>query len=393
MLQLVLVLTCVAILAMMLSSQHNDTDVVLMSDGPTSSRPYSAVKKHHRTETMTPGGIMGKYIPTAMGRGLKRRFIVYDCSKARPGKCGGWSDRLSGILTVFVISIITKQQFLIHHDNPCQLEDYLVPRLLDWRFNPNILVNRTSTYHDLKNHKSDRIREYLDGSQNLSSYFTHDVNFVRINWDYTDTFRMRTNIGEEVPWIRSLHYADIYKEVFNFLFIPSEFVSAELEYQIRTQKRTACAHIRYGGNPNMPDDLRRERQPLSVLWKFMDKLDKDIYDIFISADSDDVRKIAKNRYRDNIIDTWGKIAHIDRPRAATPVDPRESFLKQLLDFLALTRCDILIIQSSGFGINAAYLRNHDLALYCWENRAIVPCTRHTLPGKYHTQILAPRSQQ
>lgn len=333
--------------------------------------------------------IIAESIPTTYrGRG-GGSYMVYDCSQAKPGNCGGWSDRLSGILTTFTVALLTKQRFLINNNSPCPLQDYLVPGQVDWRYNMRILSNRTSKYYNFMNSNSGKIRDHFNGKRDLNKFFSHDVNFIRINWDFTEEFRLRPDIFSTVPWIKTLDYADIYKELLNFLFTPSALLLNELTAMNRTRMKTACAHIRHGRSFNMPKDIVRKRQPLDTLWTFMDKLDKDVYDIFIAADNDYVKKLAKNRYPDNIIDTTGDIVHLDKSLSNTKLNPRNGFLKVLLDFYTLASCDILIIQNSGFGIMASYLRNGDSGLYCWKEGKIKPCTRRTIPIEYPHPILAP----
>ncbi|XP_033761877.1 uncharacterized protein LOC117343565 [Pecten maximus] len=318
-----------------------------------------------------------------------QRYIVYDCSKAKEGVCGGWSDRMSGILSTLVISLLTKRRFLIKHDKPCLIEDYLIPAdRFDWRFNKSILLNKTSSYQDLSARKSTNLRKYLSGSLDINTYFEHDVNFVRMNWDFTEEFRKRRNIEDEIPWVTKLKYADMYKQLFNFLFTPSPLFAKALNEvkSQRTRPKIACAHLRVGGNPTMPGDDRRKRLRVDLVWKHFKKLNKRIYDIFIATDAEHVKRMAKKRYPANIIDTPGKITHIDQPNRN---DPGVGFLKQLLDFYTLMNCDVLITSESGFSIFAAYLRDTDSDLYCLRSEGIIPCTRYTINDIFPGHFLAP----
>lgn len=343
-----------------------------------------------------PGNIIGSFMSTEYKGRRRGSYIVYDCSRTRLGSCGGWSDRLSGILTTFVIALLTNQTFLINHDKPCPLGDFLVPRQLDWRYNSSLLSGRTSVYRYLVDGMSKNLRNSISinqglnsyfGKQNLQSSFSHDVYFLRVNWDLTREFRKRPNIYSEVPWIAKLSYADIYRELFNFLFKPSTLFIRELQAQNRTRRKIACAHVRISDNPNRPRNRSNLKVQLEILWKFMDDVDKDVYDIFIATNNYDVATKAKKRYPNNFIDNKGPIQHIDRPND----NSREGFLKQLLDFYTLTRCDILLIGKSGFGMTAAYLRNTEADLYCChiKDRTSKACTRSTLEDVFPGYVLAP----
>ncbi|OWF49475.1 hypothetical protein KP79_PYT17542 [Mizuhopecten yessoensis] len=316
-------------------------------------------------------------------------YIVYKCTNTKQSACGGWSDRLSGILSTFVISLLTKQRFLIHHDQPYLLQDYLAPNEYDWRYNSSILTKLKRTNHNLDNANSVKIKKYLYGKKDLNNYFKRNkIHFIRMNWDFTEVFRTRSHIGRDVPWITKLHYADIYKELFNYLFKPSETLSRALKAQKRPRSKTACAHIRIGRNPTVPNDPPRHQQPMDILWNFFDRLDKDLYNIFVATDDDRILKTARDRYPEDIIDTYGKIGHI----AKLPEEQKgnkDIFVKMFLDFSMLINCDILILTESGFGMVAAYIRNTDADLYCWRGPELRPGSRYTVHHMFKWPLLAP----
>ncbi|OWF49476.1 hypothetical protein KP79_PYT17541 [Mizuhopecten yessoensis] len=175
---------------------------------------------------------------------------------------------------------------------------------------------------------------------------------------------------------------------FIYCLSPHPFLVRALNQQYRTQRsrpRIACAHVRVGGNPNMPGDLRRPEVPLDILWKYFDSLNKEEYDLFIASDSDNVKDLAKKRYPKNIIDTVGKITHIDKPHKN---DPREGFLKRILDFYTMVKWVILSIRASGFTMLAAYVRDTDSGLYCWRGQYLRPCSRYIIHNTFPSVILA-----
>ncbi|XP_069107074.1 uncharacterized protein [Argopecten irradians] len=316
-------------------------------------------------------------VPKQTGQSV--RYMVYDCTQARGSTCYGWSDRIAGIVTTFIISILSRRQFLISFDTPCLLEDFLAPGDYDWRYNSSVAKNRSSSFHDLNNVRHKKIYKHMLGISDFNNYFKDDVIFLLMNWDYINTFRLRIDISREISWITKYHQADIYKHVYNFLFKLSPFsVRALHERYLTKRKRSkiACAHIRIGRNPNMPSDVTyKVAPPLITLWKYFDTLNKEEYDLFVATDTDSVKTEAKTRYPDNLIEILGNITHIDQTSSG---DPREGFLTQLLDFYILIGCDVLIISNqSGFSLLAAYLRDRDDDLFCWRGRNLIPCSRHT----------------
>ncbi|XP_060076829.1 uncharacterized protein LOC132563779 [Ylistrum balloti] len=357
-----------------------NNDTILIQE-----QSYGTTRKNEKL--YLKGHIGQSFLTTAAD--LKQKYIVYDCSKANSGVCGGWSDRLSGILSTLIMALLTNRRLLINHDKPCPLEDYLIPAHFDWRFNRSILLNRTKSYQDLSARKSEKLRKYLNGSLDINNYFHDDVSFLRVNWDFTNEFRKRPHIGNEVAWVTKLHYADMYKELFHFFFKPSPLLGNalnELQKKYRKRPKIACAHIRVGGNKNMPYDDRRPKIPTDDVWKYFDKLNKSEYDFFIASDANEMKNVAKNRYPKNIIDTPGKITHIDQKGRN---DPRAGFLKQFLDFFTLVKCDALILTNSGFGTFAAYLRETDSDLYCLKGEHLRPCSRYTVHKVFPGQFLAP----
>ncbi|XP_069142175.1 uncharacterized protein [Argopecten irradians] len=315
------------------------------------------------------------------------KYIVYDCSD-KTGVCGGWSDRISGILTTFIISLLTQRRFYINFNSPCTLQNYLIPAQFEWRYDTSFHSNRTHFYQDLFFHEYKNIKAYFNGSKDINMYFKHDVNFLRTNWDFTEDFRKRPTIGCEVPWITKLQYADMYQQLFNLLFKPAPVLIQALRdhnSKQRTRPKLACAHVRLGGTKFMADDKREDR-PLGVLWKYFDQLNKTEYDMFVASDTKMVKELARRRFPRNIIDTPGTVTHIDNPDNDHPC---EGFLKQLLDFYILANCDILIITRSGFGMLAAYVREVDAGLYCWSGRYLRPCSRHTIHNVFPGEMLAP----
>ncbi|XP_069105788.1 uncharacterized protein [Argopecten irradians] len=335
----------------------------------------SAIDSEYLTfeRTLHTNGILDEIIDP------RTKFIVYDCSKARKDQNGGWSDRIAGIMTTFIISVLSKRKFLINFDMPCLLQDYVMPAHYDWRYNASLLVNRTSSYHNFKNAKHRIIAKYMFDGVDFNRFFKDDVIFLQMNWDFIADFRKRPNVAEDIPWITTYHQVDIYKHIHNFLFKLSPLSVRALHNFSTTQrrrKRIACAHIRRGNNPNMPKDVFRKALPLDPVWEVFDSLNKDEYDLFVASDSDSIKKKAKERFPDNIVDTPGKITHIDRPHTN---DPTEGFLKQLLDFYIMIDCDILIVPNhTGFSKLAAFIRNKNYGMYCQQENNLVPCSRYTI---------------
>ena len=52
------------------------------------------------------------------------KFILFECDG---GLCGGWADRLEGIMSAYAWSLIARRQLLIRISQPCRIDALLEP--------------------------------------------------------------------------------------------------------------------------------------------------------------------------------------------------------------------------------------------------------------------------
>lgn len=74
----------------------------------------------------------------------RKRYIIYLCHANI--SCCGWGDRQHGILSTYVISLVTNRTFGVEMSSPCPLTNLFHPRLLDWKINASSLEG-LSTRH------------------------------------------------------------------------------------------------------------------------------------------------------------------------------------------------------------------------------------------------------
>ncbi|XP_033758517.1 uncharacterized protein LOC117340853 [Pecten maximus] len=333
-------------------------------------------------------------IPEKEGRGTGG-YLVYDCSHRHNKSCGGWSDRLTGILCTYVLAKLTNRTFLINFDNPCKLEDYFDFKSYDWRYNKTLLDHEPSQYYDYMNDKVKPLMSLLvrsNSTQPIKALFTKRVSFFRINWDITPEFRKFLHIDEYVPWISTLHFADINRYIYELFLKPKPFLYKAINTVYKTKKadKIFCAHIRMGRSSTFPRDsiVRKTPEEVRIMFDFIEKIDKRSHDLFLATDNIDIQKRFYSQYSgDLILDMPGRLTHIDQ---AFTGDVCEGFYKQLLDFLFLqTYCDKLVITNSGFSMVAAYLRDIPGGLYCWTPRAVITCSRYTIHDFFPLPLLGP----
>ncbi|OWF48818.1 hypothetical protein KP79_PYT14596 [Mizuhopecten yessoensis] len=307
-------------------------------------------------------------------------YIVYDCSTQHSGLCGGWSDRMSGILSTFGIAIISRRHFKINHDKPCAFDNFLEPNRYNWTFDKSEIPTN-SDYMYLIDNNSKNLRVLSLKTKHLENAFKTNVTFIRMNWDMTLDFRKRPDIAEDFPWVTKLQYADIYYGLYHYLFKPGKTVLHEFANLQKRRKHEllACAHARAG-------DPGSKRRDFSYIWKFLSKLDRSKYDIFIASDQQYVRDAGIDSLEGyDVITTPGVLGNMDIGSVGCDV-----FMTGMVDFYTLTTCDLLVLTNSGFSILSAYVRGTSDSLYCMGDNDVFPCSRNTLEDIYPGNMLAPR---
>ncbi|XP_069142112.1 uncharacterized protein [Argopecten irradians] len=320
--------------------------------------------------------------PHAQPRG---GYIVYDCDEQHPGDCGGWSDRMSGMFSAYVISVLLRKHFLIRYTKSGDLRDFLSPTAIDWRYNSSILEGKSWGYQDFFSKIPDAIKKRnLTGLHNL---FSKDVNFVRFNWDFTQHFRKFTEAQNVIPWILELHYADLYSTFFHTLFKPTKSIDEEVKMVVEKAPKLACAQIRMGGSATIPgDDIHTTESQLKDIWIMLKVLESKNYNIFVATDSKSVRDQAK-LFLNNLLEAKGRILHIDwNPKGDGLAS---GYRRVVVDFFVLTKCDVLLLTKSGFGIMAAYLNTNVTEMYCLTKDGLMPCSRYTIHDYYPGDLLSP----
>ncbi|XP_069114754.1 uncharacterized protein [Argopecten irradians] len=305
-------------------------------------------------------------------------YIVYDCDDEHPGDCGGWSDRMSGMFSAYVISVILRKHFMIKHTRSVNLTDFLIPNTFDWKHNSSILKGRSFDYHDFFCQTPLVIqKQNLTG---LHALFSKDVNFVRMNWDYTEHFRKFLGLKNVIPWVLKLHFADIYLKFFQTLFKPTKTIYERVNKITQSEDKLVCAHIRLG------DALdRTSENQLETILSFLRSINDTQNRIFIATDSQMVHDRTRGMFT-NLLESEGQSLHIDHYGGN---DIAEGYLKVVVDFMVLSKCDTLVLTTSGFGVMSSYLNTNVTNLYCLTTHEVVPCSRYSVHNYFSHEILSP----
>ncbi|XP_041369817.1 uncharacterized protein LOC121383786 [Gigantopelta aegis] len=302
------------------------------------------------------------------------RYIIYECNKN--GLCGGWGDRLAGIVSSYLISLITNRTFGISITAPaCNLTDYFEPHLIDWNIDLDRLKNLPSKRIS---HMDNRLFQRTADKMNFSALMKETVIYYRENYEFFSGLQESAFHASNFLWMKKWTRDRVFAHVMRILFrLKSSLKKVLIDFinKVKPNKKwkLMCAHIRLGRNPTIPNDSeqRNNNETINVIWDFITKnFTCDLCKIFIATDSELVRQKAKSLFPDKIVDIPGDIVHIERGQMKNRCD---AFTKVILDQQVLSKCDSLLLTKSGLGKIAAYLRGTEENLFCSANKQIVKC--------------------
>ncbi|CAF0760420.1 unnamed protein product [Adineta steineri] len=302
----------------------------------------------------------------------KRRgkYLVYVCHE----NCGGWGDRLRGIMSLFMLSLMLDRNFRIEITHPCNLTHILRPNLYNWtqsidgliaidpithrrRFNltRKMLITTANTQQNILTNVS----QILHHNNSIDSIWSEDVLYWATNKDYF--YQLSNNIfyrkkfkSYGIMTKYNIKLEILFPLFYEILFRPVQKIQQHiLKYKFKQKThQIICAQIRTGKNPTIPDDkLLPGRQNISeTIFSFIDSnLTNENSNIFLTTDNQQVYNEAQQRYGSRLLYVSGEITHLDRSININQKVCREQD-KLLTDFHLLGElCDISIISNSGFG--------------------------------------------
>ena len=115
-----------------------------------------------------------------------KKYVIYEC--ARP-PCGGWSDRLKGILSMRALALLTDRQLIINMTYPCDLRHMLVANKDDW--NPDQIKNKIGSMRVSRMYFMDEYTKIISKIErhNLSTLFGDpDVLIFNTNVNWINSF-------------------------------------------------------------------------------------------------------------------------------------------------------------------------------------------------------------
>jgi len=302
----------------------------------------------------------------------QRQYFIFNCQKDQ--LCGGLGDREKGIITSFLLALLSNRTLIIDMADPCPMEDYQTPNVYDWLSCKDYALSRPkSEVHDLAaiDKKPGKLKTFK--VMDFAKEWTKKVVRYRINWLVIDAVkdRMQNSDMPSFGWAKNLTKEEIIKAVMFVLFKPGPTMSNDIQNFFDTyiqNKTLVCAHVRIGKNPSNPlDGSKSQRTPNAT--KIIDFLKQynnvRNYTIFVATDSDEVRAACYSELV-NFVTLNKPIVHVDRYGGMGKNKSCDGLYNAILEQRLLSLCDVLLLTQSNFGGIASYIRGRGV-LYIYNS--------------------------
>ncbi len=315
------------------------------------------------------------------GNHLAEKTMIYSCQSF----CGGWGDRLRGIMSVYILALLTNRRFMIDMNYPCSISKVLEPNFVNW------------TYIKPKNNRTrltiNTMRSWQKAIQNEASNTIKSKDLIKF-WSSYDDIYISTNGDYMILALRNSHMINrtrhlfgrtpssqttmqiLFPLLYEFLFKPSIQVRKRVDTILSASlnRHLICLHIRIGKNPTNPFDhaFTARVNTTQAMLTFIDSylVNKSSSLVFITSDSGQAVSDVLHHYPNSSMTIVGPILHIDRfdRRSSTVCD---GFVKVLADFYMLGECQTSLLSNSGFSTWANRRRekiNEELYVYNEKSR-------------------------
>ncbi|XP_076467537.1 uncharacterized protein LOC143298553 isoform X1 [Babylonia areolata] len=335
-----------------------------------------------RKEAKNETGVNGTMSSSAVSlrdsppsRVAPQKYLIYVCHR-RP-YCGGWSDRQRGLISVFMAALVTDRRFGIIMDNPCNVTHFYEPVGVNWNIPAAELINKTSI--EINDMGSKAGVSNVLRTEDFNERYPQDVVYIKTNSNgYPGAISHSERYAKKMPdWAKSKSGAVLFANIWKRMMRPSPFLQHRLNDYLRSigyEKRTQpllCCHVRVARSETIKNDgpSRLNVSDVTILWKFFRPYVQNGSKVFVATDNYEVRNSSRQWFGRNASDSGGNIIHIDRHRGGRD-DACGGFGFAVLDQLILSKCDLLVVTNSGFGMRAAFIRGKSENLFRFTKKQV-----------------------
>ena len=299
-----------------------------------------------------------------------RKLLFYGCSEETPGKCNGLGDRQRGIVSAFLLAILSNRTFGITSTRPCQLSNYLVPNEYNW----------SKCLHMVKSAKDKHVVDYMDNIGNLPDLETltrgyiwkENIVIVKTNVFLHERIKQHPNAAERIPWIFRRSLKNVVKKIYHILF--------KLEASVRHNLKQYVKNITAQGSRLLVGVHIRTKfiavADIEFILKFLDRFsNKSTYAVYIATDDNHLRKQAASMFENAFtLDVKCVTLHVNAPTATCT-----SLFYAVLEQEILAMSDILIKTRSSYSFFASMIKESPGNVYHFKGTAdsVTPHFVHT----------------
>ena len=319
------------------------------------------------------------------------KYLVYECKF----RCGGWADRLKGIMSVYALSLLTNRHFIIDIRSPCNFSHLFVPNEIDWLPPIGIDLKRKRIYKDCLNSFEPRcIEKFLIGDKKI---FDEKILTLKINQEWLTFFSRNIYFQSQILKLgfnstKEFEFHHIFHQFYQRLFklapsLENKYQKMKSNLNLNNRTQIYCAQIRIGGklSNGKLDKVINEMNSTKLFWSFIREkfINKEVnadWRLFITSDFESVEKEAIKEFGLNrIIRINGVNSHIDKEGKHDANDCSKTE-KPMLDFHFMRNCDKAIVSNSGFGILGMWSRKEPVKdAFVFYRGLFKPLTRTTMP--------------
>jgi hypothetical protein len=138
-----------------------------------------------------------------------KKYLVYECTNENI--CGGWGDRLKGIMSAYAISLLTDRYFLINHVKPCLLTHYFEPSI--YFLNTTINYDQASKLWFISNEDYRKSLSFINAFNLTSKYISIKNN---LEWIEPISKNKILDFNKDIPYFFIFNYL-VLKKHYHFL--------------------------------------------------------------------------------------------------------------------------------------------------------------------------------
>lgn len=294
---------------------------------------------------------------------IEDNFIQYECNEN--DICGGWADRLKGIMSTFAFSLITKRKFLIKMNKNCDLKNVLEPNEVNWNHELISLegVKSKKTLKYAWNYNLNK--KFKSEKKILSNYTNQKLLIIKSGFMFSDSLSENPNLKETIEKLgysqSSFKIAYLFREWYKKLFKLNSRLQKKLDSFMKKirpypNSKIICAQVRIGdpGHIGLTDSNASTSFWYFINETFLQTNLSNRFSIYITSDREYVKEEGKKFFAgQNVFYIQNSSSHVE---VKSKDNGCKNFENVIFDFHLMQYCDIGVVSHSGFGILSMWNR-------------------------------------